>query len=486
MSDTTTTPEVADLTDEEIDALAIQKFKEKYPEIPIEYGSAKLNQLKTELPEYQKKHGIGQFAPIENRSSIATSEANTASNVNRIESDYNNAGTPEEQERARAEAEQLRKAAIDAQTSLKPAPAAPLHEFSKPSTTTVDVPDQADSFVDTSDLDTSDVEIEEPKKHDYISTQVRNRTKNTKTRVGTETNQEPEPLPEPAPAPLPEEDLNEAGVTQEDLDDGNVDETNLEAAESGAKENGFDPETADAKAIQEAEQLGTWDKISIGMSVASSILSALTLGIIPPIDFRKFKNTDQKLAQIQQYQKDKRDAAVINNLQKEAESKGITDPQEIRQYVNDRFNSQSRNEQRTQDFNTQNKELDAKLATGMKSLEHKLEMKKLDRQTINKIKEETNAVIGEIKKIKAQGDVNRAQAEVEAMLKDKLAANQSQYDASTAADIFNYWVQALKAAGLPANIENIRQASRATQGATNTTSANLSIMGQGVGGAVSN
>lgn len=452
-------------------------------------------------PEWNAENGIAQFATPENREAVANSEAEANRQEQQHRTDYDNAETNNDRaarDRAQAEAAEQRRRAVLAQTSFTPPPLPTKRPMPTSNTTTPEVStDQVDSFVDTSDLDTSEVPIEESKKHDYISTQVRNRKKNAETRVGTETVSEPETPPEtdtntdtnsePAPAPLPEEDLNEAGVTQEDLDDGNVDETNLEAAESGAKENGFDPETADAKAIEEAEQLGTWDKVSIGLSVASSILSALTLGILPPIDFRKFKNTDQKLEQIQQYQKDKRDAAVINNLQKEAESKGITDPQEIRQYVNDRFNSQSRNEQRTQDFNIQNKELDNNFAKGMKTLEHNLEMRKLDKQTINKIKEDTNNVLGEIKKIYAQGDVNKMQARLEAELKDWLAENQSNYDASTQAAIFTYWADALQKSGLPVNEENIRRMARAITGASNTTSANLDIAGVvSAGGASTN
>lgn len=456
-----------------------QAFKDETGQDPDGLGSAGYNEWLHTQPEWQAESGIAQFATPENREEVANSEAEANREEQQHRTDYDNAETNNDREardRAQAEAAEQRRRAVLAQTSFNPPPLPSKRPMPTDSTETPEVStDQVDSFVDTSDLDNSEVETEESKKHDYISTQVRNRKKNAETRVGTETVSEPETPPEPQSAPLPEEDLNEAGVTQEDLDDGNVDETNLEAAESGAKENGFDPETADAKAIEEAEQLGTWDKVSIGLSVASSILSALTLGILPPIDFRKFKNTDQKLEQIQQYQKDKRDAAVINNLQKEAESKGITDPQEIRQYVNDRFNSQSRNEQRTQDFNTQNKELDNSFAKGMKTLEHNLEMRKLDKQTINKIKEDTNNVLGEIKKIYAQGDVNRAQTRLEAKLKDWLAENQSQYDASTQADIFKYWAAALKEAGLPVNEENIRRMARAITGASNTTSGNLSM-----------
>lgn len=441
-------------------------------------------------PEGQLSSGIAQYATPENRESVANSEAEATAQEQQHRTDYDNAETNNDiaaRDRAQAEAAEQRERAVYAQTSLDPQPmpdkrAMPTSNTSTPTVST----EQVDSFVDTSDLDTSEAEIEEPKKHDYLSTQVRDRTKKAATRVGKETNAEPETPPEPVPAPLPEEDLSEAGVTQEDIDTGNVDETNVDAAEGSVKENGFDPETADAEAIKEAEQLGTWDKVSIGLSVASSILSALTLGILPPIDFRKFKNTDQKLAQIQQYQRDKRDAAVINNLQKEAQSKGITDPQEIRQYVNDRFNSQSRNEQRTQDFNIQNKELDNKLAAGMKNLEHNLEMKKLDRQTINKIKEDTNNILGDIKKIYAQGDVNRKQTELEAKLKDWLAENQSAYDASTQADMFKYMANALKEMGVRVDLDNVRRAHRALQGASNTTSANLSIAGQSVGGASTN
>jgi hypothetical protein len=490
-----------------------QAFKDKYGVDPNTIGSYKYNEWLKTQPEGQK-NGIAQFAKPENRNSVANSEANANEQVQQLQTDYDNAETNNDREardRAQAEAAELRRKAVLAQTSVTPPPLPTKRPMPTSSITPEEGHEQVDSFVDTSDLDTSEAEIEEPKKHDYISTQVRNRKKNAETRAGTETPpeedsndsgtetvQEPETPPEPAPAPetetetepetppLPEDDLNEAGVTQEDLDDGNVDETNLEAAEGSAKENGFDPDTADAKAIEEAEQLGTWDKVSIGLSVASSILSALTLGIIPPIDFRKFKNTDQKLEQIQQYQKDKRDAAVINNLQKEAESQGITDPQEIRQYVNDRFNSQSRNEQRTQDFNTQNKELDNEFAKGMKTLEHNLEMKKLDRQTINKIKEDTNNVLGEIKKIRAQGDVNRMQAEIEAKLKDWLAENQSNYDASTQATVFTYWCDAFQKAGIPVNEENLRRFVRALQGASNTTSAGLNVAGFGVNGTSTN
>lgn len=538
-----------------------QAYKDEHegrdPDNPI-YSASYNDWLRTQ-PEWQEESGIAQFAPEENREEVANSEAEANREEQRHRTDYDNAETNNDRaarDRAQAEAAEQRERAVYAQTSFNPPPMPAKRPMPTSDTKTPEVStEQVDSFVDTSDLDTSEAETEEPKKHDYISTQVRNRKKNAETRVGkdtnmetetntetkslnvggdsdkslnagedphktlptdtetvtntrvetppktdtntetvsepetppeTDTNTETETPPEPAPAPLPEEDLNEAGVTQEDLDDGNVDETNLEAAESGAKENGFDPETADAKAIEEAEQLGTWDKVSIGLSVASSILSALTLGILPPIDFRKFKNTDQKLEQIQQYQKDKRDAAVINNLQKEAESKGITDPQEIRQYVNDRFNSQSRNEQRTQDFNVQNKELDTKLATGMKTLEHNLEMRKLDKQTINKIKEDTNNVLGELKKIYAQGDVNRKQAEIEAKLKDWLAENQSAYDASTQADMFKYMANALKEMGVRVDLDNVRRAYRALQGAANTTSGNLSIGPVSAGGASTN
>lgn len=455
------------------------------PDDPI--YSAKYNNWLSAQPERQ---AIAQFATPENRQAVANSEAEANRQEQQHRTDYDNAETNNDRaarDRAQAEAAEQRERAVYAQNSLNPPPLPAKRPMptSTPKTPEVST-EQVDSFVDTSDLDTSEAETEEPKKHDYISTQVRDRTKKAATRVGKETNTEPETPPEPESAPLPEEDLNEAGVTQEDIDDGNVDETNVDAAEGSVKENGFDPDTADVNAIKEAEELGTWDKVSIGLSVASSILSALTLGILPPIDFRKFKNTDQKLAQIQQYQRDRRDAAVINNLQKEAQSKGITDPQEIRQYVNDRFNSQSRNEQRTQDFNTQNKELDNSFAKGMKNLEHNLEMKKMDRQTINKIKEDTNNIIGDIKKIYAQGDVNRQQAEIEARLKDWLAENQSQYDASTQADIFKYWAAALKEAGLPVNEENIRRMARAITGASNTTSANLSIAGNSVGGTSTN
>lgn len=457
---------------------------------PKTIGAAAFADWLRAQPEGQAESGIAQFATPENREAVANSEATATAQEQQHRTDYDNAETNNDRaarDAAQAEAAEQRERAVYAQTSLNPQPMPAKRAMPTSSTETPEENlDQVDSFVDTSDLDNSEAEIEEPKKHDYISTQVRNRKKNAETRVGKETVSEPETLPEPAPAPLPEEDLNEAGVTQEDIDEGNVDETNVDAAEGSVKENGFDPDTADAKAIEEAEQLGTWDKVSIGLSVASSILSALTLGILPPIDFRKFKNTDQKLEQIQQYQKDKRDAAVINNLQKEAESKGITDPQEIRQYVNDRFNSQSRNEQRTQDFNVQNKELDTKLATGMKTLEHNLEMKKLDKQTINKIKEDTNNVLGEIKKIYAQGDVNRKQAEIEAKLKDWLAENQSAYDASTQADTFKYMANALKEMGIRVDLDNIRRAFRANTGAANTTSANLSIAGQSVGGASTN
>lgn len=460
-----------------------QAFKDEHegrdPDNPI-YSAGYNEWLRTQ-PEWNATQGIAQFATEENRENVANSEAEANRQEQQHRTDYDNAETNNDRaarDRAQAEAAEQRERAVYAQTSFNPPPLPTKRPMPTDSTEPPEVStDPVDSFVDTSDLDNSEVEIEGSKKHDYISTQVRNRKKNAETRVGTETVQEPETPPEPESAPLPEEDLNEAGVTQEDLDDGNVDETNLEAAESGAKENGFDPETADAKAIEEAEQLGTWDKVSIGLSVASSILSALTLGILPPIDFRKFKNTDQKLEQIQQYQKDKRDAAVINNLQKEAESKGITDPQEIRQYVNDRFSSQSRNEQRTQDFNVQNKELDTKLAKGMKTLEHNLEMRKLDKQTINKIKEDTNNALGEIKKIYAQGDVNRRQAEIEAKLKDWLAENQSAYDASTQADMFKYMANALKEAGIRVDLDNIRRAHRALTGAANTTSVNLGIEG---------
>lgn len=477
-----------------------QAFKDEKgvdPENPI-YSAGYNDWLQTQ-PEWNAESGIAQFANPENRENVANSEANANKKVQQLRTDYDNAETNNDREardRAEAEAAELRRKAVLAQTSFNPPPVP-----AKRSMPTVeDIPEDSetpvDSFVDTSDLDTSEVPIEESKKHDYISTLVRNRKKNAETRVGTETetnpetetstetetnpetetNSEPETPPEPAPAPetetetLPEEDLSDAGVTQEDIDNGNVDETNVDAAEGSVKENGFDPETADEKAIREAEQLGTWDKVSIGLSVASSILSALTLGILPPIDFRKFKNTDQKLEQIQQYQKDKRDAAVINNLQKEAESEGITDPQEIRQYVNDRFNSQSRNEQRTQDFNIQNKELDTEFAKGMKTLEHNLEMRKLDKQTINKIKEDTNSMLGEIKKLKAQGNVELAKIKAEAELKDWLAENQSNYDASTQAAVFTYWCDALQKAGLPVNEENIRRMARALQGATNTVS----------------
>jgi len=463
------------------------------PDNPI--YSAKYNDWLSAQPERQ---AIAQYATPENREAVANSEAEAARQEQQHRTDYDNAETNNDRaarDRAQAEAAEQRERAVYAQTSFNPPPMPAKRPMPTSSTKTPEVStEQVDSFVDTSDLDTSEAETEEPKKHDYISTQVRNRTKKAATRVGKETEPEPETppetdtetTPEPAPAPLPEEDLSEAGVTQEDLDDGNVDETNVDAAEGSVKENGFDPDTADVNAIKEAEELGTWDKVSIGLSVASSILSALTLGILPPIDFRKFKNTDQKLAQIQQYQRDRRDAAVINNLQKEAQSKGITDPQEIRQYVNDRFNSQSRNEQRTQDFNVQNKELDNKLATGMKNLEHNLEMKKLDRQTINKIKEDTNNIIGEIKKIYAQGDVNRAQTRLEAEMKDWLAENQSQYDASTQADIFKYLVSAAEAAGIPLNLDNIRRMSRSITGAANTTSAGFNVGSVGVNGASTN
>ena len=509
-----------------------QAFKDTHegrdPNNPT-YSAGYNDWLRTQ-PEWNATSGIAQFAKPENRQAVAKSEAEANRQEQQHRTDYDNAETNNDRaarDRAQAEAAEQRERAIYAQTSFNPPPMPAKRAMPTDSTKTPEVStEQVDSFVDTSDLDTSEAEIEEPKKHDYISTQVRNRTKKAATRAGKETNTEtetepetdtnpepetppepetdtdtnPEPEtppetdtnpesetpPEPAPAPLPEEDLNEAGVTQEDIDDGNVDETNVDAAEGSVKENGFDPDTADAKAIKEAEELGTWDKVSIGLSVASSILSALTLGILPPIDFRKFKNTDQKLAQIQQYQRDKRDAAVINNLQKEAESKGITDPQEIRQYVNDRFNSQSRNEQRTQDFNTQNKELDNSFAKGMKTLEHNLEMRKLDKQTINKIKEDTNNLIGEIKKIYAQGDVNRAQTMLEAKMKDWLAENQSQYDASTQADIFKYWALAIKGAGLPVNLENIRRASRALTGASNTTSVGVGVGSASVSGASTN
>lgn len=466
-----------------------QAFRDEKGVDPDGIGASGYNEWLRTQPDWQEENGIAQYATPENRSSVANSEAEATREEQQHRADYDNAETNNDREardRAQAEAAEQRERAVYAQTSLNPPPM----PAKRPMPTSEDIPEDSetpvDSFVDTSDLDTSEAEIEEPKKHDYISTQVRNRKKNAEKRVGTETSTETETNPEPAPTPLPEEDLADAGVTQEDIDDGNVDETNVDAAESSAKENGFNPETADEKAIREAEQLGTWDKVSIGLSVASSILSALTLGILPPIDFRKFKNTDQKLAQIQQYQKDKRDAAVINNLQKEAEAKGITDPQEIRQYVNDRFNSQSRNEQRTQDFNTQNKELDTKLATGMKTLEHNLEMKKLDRQTINKIKEDTNSVLGEIKKINAQGNVNRKQAEIEAKLKDWLAENQSAYDASTQADMIKYMANTLKELGISVTMDNIRRAHRAAAGATDTTSLNATVAGQSVGGTVSN
>lgn len=471
-------------------------FKDKYGVNPDTLGSAKYNDWLSSQPEWNAERGIAQFATPENRQAVANSEAEANRQEQQHRTDYDNAETNNDRaarDRAQAEAAEQRERAVYAQTSFNPPPMPAKRPMPTSNTKTPEVStEQVDSFVDTSDLDTSEAETEEPKKHDYISTQVRNRTKKAATRVGKETppepdtNTEPETPPEPAPAPLPEEDLNEAGVTQEDIDDGNVDETNVDAAEGSVKENGFDPDTADVNAIKEAEELGTWDKVSIGLSVASSILSALTLGILPPIDFRKFKNTDQKLEQIQQYQRDKRDAAVINNLQKEAQSKGITDPQEIRQYVNDRFNSQSRNEQRTQDFNVQNKELDNSFAKNMKTLEHNLEMKKLDRQTINKIKEDTNNILGDIKKIYAQGDVNRAQAELEAQLKDWLAENQSQYDASTQADIFKYWALALNEAGIPLNLENVRRGSRAITGASNTTSATLGVGSASVGGASTN
>lgn len=489
-----------------------QAFKDEKGVDPDGLGAAGYNEWLRTQPEWQAESGIAQFATPENKQAVANSEAEANREEQQHRTDYDNAETDNDREardRAQAEAAEQRRRAVLAQTSFTP----PSNPTKRPMPTSKGIPEDnetpVDSFVDTSDLDTSEVPIEEPKKHDYISTQVRNRKKNAETRVGTETdtNTETETPPEPAPAPetetstetetnpepetppepLPEDDLSDAGVTQDDIDNGNVDETNVDAAEGSVKENGFDPDTADAKAIEEAEQLGTWDKVSIGLSVASSILSALTLGILPPIDFRKFKNTDQKLEQIQQYQKDKRDAAVINNLQKEAESKGITDPQEIRQYVNDRFNSQSRNEQRTQDFNAQNKELDNSFAKGMKTLEHNLEMRKLDKQTINKIKEDTNSMLGEIKKIKAQGNVELAKAKVEAELKDWLAENQSNYDASTQATIFTYWTNALKEAGIPVNEENIRRMARAIQGASNTTSANLDIAGVvSAGGAATN
>lgn len=475
-----------------------QAFKDEKGQDPDGLGAAGYNDWLRKQPEWNEESGIAQFATPENRQAVANSEAEANRQEQQHRTDYDNAETNNDREardRAQAEAAEQRERAVYAQTSLdsKPVPA------KKPMPTSEDIPEDSetpvDSFVDTSDLDNSEVEIEGSKKHDYISTQVRNRKKNAETRAGTKTESETTPEPESAPEvetnpepeePLPEDDLSDAGVTQKDIDEGNVDETNVDAAEGSVKENGFDPDTADAKAIEEAEQLGTWDKVSIGLSVASSILSALTLGIIPPIDFRKFKNTDQKLEQIQQYQKDKRDAAVINNLQKEAESKGITDPQEVRQYVNDRFNSQSRNEQRTQDFNVQNKELDTKLATGMKTLEHNLEMRKLDKLTINKIKEDTNNLLGEIKKINAQGNVNRRQAEVEAKLKDWLAENQSAYDASTQADMLKYMANALKDMGVRVDLDNIRRAFRANTGAANTTSANLSIAGQSIGGASTN
>ena len=525
-----------------------QAYKDKKgvdPDNPI-YSASYNDWLHTQ-PEWNAENGIAQFATPENKKAVAKSEAKANKEEQQHRTDYDNAETNNDsaaRDDAQAAAAEQRRKAVLAQTSFNPPSVPAKRKMPTSSTTTPEVStDQVDSFVDTSDLDTSEVPIEESKKHDYISTQVRNRKKKAETRVGTETetetnpetettpepesapevetnpetettpepesapevetNPETETTPEPESAPevetnpetetnpepeepLPEEDLNEAGVTKDDIDNGNVDETNVDAAEGSVKENGFNPETADEKAIREAEELGTWDKVSIGLSVASSILSALTLGILPPIDFRKFKNTDQKLAQIQQYQKDKRDAAVINNLQKEAESKGITDPQEIRQYVNDRFNSQSRNEQRTQDFNIQNKELDNNFAKGMKTLEHNLEMRKLDKQTINKIKEDTNNILGEIKKIYAQGDVNRKQAEIEAKLKDWLAENQSNYDASTQAAIFTYWTNALKEAGLPVNEENIRRMSRAITGASNTTSANLVAGPVSVSGATTN
>ena len=470
-----------------------QAFRAEKGVDPDREGSAGYNEWLRAQPEWNAESGIAQYATPENREAVANSEAEANRQEQQHRADYDNAETNNDRaarDRAQAEAAEQRERAVYAQTSFNPPPMPAKRAMPTSSTETPEVStEQVDSFVDTSDLDTSEAETEEPKKHDYISTQVRNRTKKAATRAGKETNTEPETEtpPEPAPAPLPEEDLNEAGVTQEDIDNGNVDETNVDAAESSVKENGFDPDTADANAIKEAEELGTWDKVSIGLSVASSILSALTLGILPPIDFRKFKNTDQKLEQIQQYQRDRRDAAVINNLQKEAESKGITDPQEIRQYVNDRFNSQSRNEQRTQDFNTQNKELDNEFAKGMKTLEHNLEMKKLDRQTINKIKEDTNNILGEIKKIYAQGDVNRMQAKTEAIFKDWLAENQSNYDATTQAAIFTYWADALQKAGIPVNEENIRRMARAITGASNTTSANVGIAGLGsIGGASTN
>lgn len=476
-----------------------QAFRDEGGVDPDTIGAAAFNEWLRAQPEGQASSGIAQYATPGNQESVANSEANANKQVQQLRTDYDNAETNNDREardRAQAEAAEQRERAVYAQTSLDPKPM----PAKRPMPTFEDIPEDSetpvDSFVDTSDLDNSEVPIEESKKHDYISTQVRNRKKNAETRVGKDTNMEtetntetvsePETPPEPASAPLPEEDLSDAGVTQDDIDNGNVDETNVDAAEGSVKENGFDPETADEKAIREAEQLGTWDKVSIGLSVASSILSALTLGIIPSIDFRKFKNTDQKLEQIQQYQKDKRDAAVINNLQKEAESEGITDPQEIRQYVNDRFNSQSRNEQRTQDFNVQNKELDTKLATGMKNLEHNLEMRKLDKQTINKIKEDTNNILGEIKKINAQGNVNRRQTEAEAKLKDWLAENQSAYDASTQADTLKYMANALKEMGVRVDLDNIRRAFRANTGAANTTSGNISVGPVSAGGASTN
>lgn len=487
-----------------------QAFRDEKGVDPDGIGASGYNEWLKGQPEWQERNGIAQYATPENRQAVANSEAEANREEQQHRTDYDNAETNNDRaarDRAQAEAAEQRRRAVLAQTSFNPPPV----PAKRPMPTFKDIPEDSetpvDSFVDTSDLDNSEVPIEEPKKHDYISTQVRNRKKNAETRVGTETetetNPETETTPEPESAPevetnpetetstetetLPEEDLSDAGVTQDDIDNGNVDETNVDAAEGSVKENGFDPETADEKAIREAEQLGTWDKVSIGLSVASSVLSALTLGIIPPIDFRKFKNTDQKLAQIQQYQKDKRDAAVINNLQKEAESKGITDPQEIRQYVNDRFNSQSRNEQRTQDFNVQNKELDNSFAKGMKTLEHNLEMRKLDKQTINKIKEDTNSMLGEIKKIKAQGNVELAKIKAEAIFKDWLAENQSAYDASTLADTFTCFANALKESGIPVNEENIRRYVRAMSGASNTTSANLDIAGvASVGGASTN
>lgn len=477
-----------------------QAFKDEKGQDPDGLGSHAYGEWLKTQPEWQAENGIAQFATPENRQAVANSEANANKEEQQHRTDYDNAETNNDRaarDRAQAEAAEQRRRAVLAQTSLTPPP----NPAKRPMPTIEDIPEDSetpvDSFVDTSDLDNSEVPIEEPKKHDYISTQVRNRKKNAETRVGTETETNPEgepetsteteTPPEPASAPLPEEDLSDAGVTQDDIDNGNVDETNVDAAEGSVKENGFDPETADEKAIREAEQLGTWDKVSIGLSVASSILSALTLGILPPIDFRKFKNTDQKLEQIQQYQKDKRDAAVINNLQKEAESKGITDPQEIRQYVNDRFNSQSRNEQRTQDFNVQNKELDNSFAKGMKTLEHNLEMRKLDKQTINKIKEDTNNMLGEIKKLKAQGNVELAKIKAEAKLKDWLAENQSNYDASTLADTLKYLLNVLRESGIPATLDNARIGSRAVHGASNTISANAGIAGLGsVGGSSTN